>query len=275
MDVDALEQEFKKHPRVKAVGLVSGETSTGVLTPLPDIVDLAHRHDALVIVDAVTSLGGHEIRIDDWGVDLCYSGSQKCLGAPPGLAPITVGPRALEAINQRASKVPSFYFSLAELDNYWSEQRVYHHTAPVSMIYALREALRMMAEEGLQNRLDRHARVAAALRAGLDTLGIQVLAEPQHRLAPLTAALIPEGIDDVTVRRKLLEGYNIEIGGGLGDLRGKVWRIGLMGESAREANVFALLSALETVLSGLGYEVAFGASLASAQKALAAHAVSN
>ena len=144
-----------------------GETSTGVLTPLPDIVDLAHRHDALVIVDAVTSLGGHEIRIDDWGVDLCYSGSQKCLGAPPGLAPITVGPRALEAINKRASKVPSFYFSLAELDNYWSEQRVYHHTAPVSMIYALREALRMMAEEGLQNRLDRHARVAAALRAGL------------------------------------------------------------------------------------------------------------
>ncbi len=274
VDVDALEEEFKKHPRVKAVGLVSGETSTGVLTPLPDIVDLAHRHDALVLVDAVTSLGGHEIRIDDWDVDLCYSGSQKCLGAPPGLAPITVGPRALEAINKRASKVPSFYFSLAELDNYWSEQRVYHHTAPVSMIYALREALRMMAEEGLQNRLDRHARVAAALRAGLDTLGIQVLAEPQHRLAPLTAALIPEGIDDLVVRRKLLEDYNIEIGGGLGDLRGKVWRIGLMGESAREANVFALLSALETVLSGLGYEVAFGASLASAQKALAAYAAS-
>ncbi len=271
VDIAALEHELKQHSKVKAVGLVGGETSTGVLTPLPDIVELVHRHDALVIVDAVTSLGGHDMRMDEWGIDVCYSGSQKCLGAPPGLAPISIGPRALEAINNRASKVPSFYFSLAELDNYWSEQRVYHHTAPISMIYALREALRMMAEEGLQNRLDRHARVSAALQAGLDVLGIQVLAEPEHRLAPLTAALIPEGIDDVVVRQKLLEGYNIEIGGGLGDLRGKVWRIGLMGESAREANVFALLSAMETIFPILGYEVASGASLASAQKALASH----
>ena len=274
VDPAALEQELKKHSRVKAVGLVAGETSTGVLTLLPDIVDLVHRHDALVIVDAVTSLGGHDMRMDDWGIDVCYSGSQKCLGAPPGLAPISVGPRALEAINNRSSKVSSFYFSLAELDNYWSEQRVYHHTAPISMIYALREALRMMAEEGLQNRIDRHAKVAAALRAGLDALGIQILAEPKHRLAPLTAALIPDGIDDVVVRRRLLEAYNIEIGGGLGDLRGKVWRIGLMGESAREANVFALLSALETILPSLGYEVASGASLAAAQRALTTHAAS-
>ena len=268
VDVEGLEQELKKHPKVKAVGVVNAETSTGVLTSLPEIVDLVHRHEALIIVDAVTSLGGHDLRMDEWGLDVCFSGSQKCLGAPPGLAPISVGARALEAINSRASKVPSFYFSLSELDNYWSERRVYHHTAPISMIYALREALRMIVEEGLQNRIGRHAKVAAALRAGLDSLGLGVLAEREHQLNPLTAVLVPEGIDEAGVRRRLLDDYNIEIGGGLGDLRGKVWRIGLMGESARAANVFALLSALESILSSLGYEVAYGASLAAAQKSL-------
>ena len=270
VDVEGLARELAKHPKVKAVGIVHAETSTGVLTPLQEIIDLAHRHDAVVLVDAVTSLGGHELRVDDWGIDVCFSATQKCLGAPPGLAPISLGPRAMEIVNNRASKVQSFYFSLQDLESYWSRRRAYHHTAPISMTYALREALRMMMEEGLKNRIHRHARVAAALRAGLEALGIGLLADPQYRLNPLTTALVPEAVDDATVRQKLLNDYNIEIGGGLGELRGKVWRIGLMGESAREVNVFALLSALEMILSGQGYEVAYGASLAAAQRSLSA-----
>ena len=269
VNVQALEAELKRHPKVKAVGVVHGETSTGVLTPLPEVVNLAHRYGALVMVDAVTSLGGHEMHVDEWDIDVCYSASQKCLGAPPGLAPISLGRRAMDVIQARTSPVQSFYFNLKDLESYWSQRRAYHHTAPISMIYALREALRMTMEEGIDNRISRHARVAAALRAGLEALGIGLLAEPSYRLNPLTTALIPEGVDEVTVRRRLLEEYRIEIGGGLGELRGKVWRIGLMGESCREINVFALLSALEIILPGLGYEVASGASLAAAQRALA------
>ena len=268
VDPDDLAKELAKHTNVKAVGIVHAETSTGVLTPLEDIIDLVHKHDAIAIVDAVTSLGGHEVRMDDWGIDVCYSATQKCLGAPPGLAPISLGPRAMEVINNRKTRVESFYFSLQELESYWSERRAYHHTAPVSMTYALREALIMMMEEGLENRLNRHARVAAALRAGLEAMGLGLLGDPEYRLNPLTAAVVPDGIDDGVVRGKLLNDYSIEISGGLGELRGKVWRIGLMGDSARETNVFALLSALEIILSGQGYEVAYGASLAAAQKTL-------
>ena len=268
VDPEDLARELDKHPKVKAVGVVHGETSTGVLTPLREIVDLVHAHDAIVIVDAVTSLGGHDVRMEEWDLDVCYSASQKCLGAPPGLAPISFGPRAMDVVNSRETKVQSFYFDVKELERYWSSTRAYHHTAPISMIYALREALRMVTEEGLENRLALHARVAAALWAGLEALGIGLLLDAEHRLNPLTTALIPEGIDDAAVRQKLLNDYNIEIGGGLGDLRGKVWRIGLMGESAREVNVFALLSALEMILPGLGYEVAYGSSLAAAQRSL-------
>ncbi len=268
-DVQALARELTKHPKVKAVGVVHAETSTGVLTPLPEIVDLAHQHGALVIADAVTSLGGHDIKLDDWDVDVCYSATQKCLGSPPGLAPISFGPRAMEVVDNRSTTVESFYFNLQGLEGYWSQTRAYHHTSPISMTYALRESLRMMMEEGIDNRIARHARAAAALRAGLEAMGVDLLAAPGSRLNPLTAALVPEGIDDATVRRSLLDDYNIEIGGGLGELKGKVWRIGLMGDSAREINVFALLSAMEVILSGLGYELAYGASLAAAQRALA------
>ena len=229
VDVDSLAALLDQLPRVKAVGVIHGETSTGVLNNLSGIIDLAHQHGALVIVDAVTSLGGHEMRMDEWDIDVCYSGAQKCLGAPPGLAPISFGPRAMEVVNSRESKVQSFYFSLKELETYWSGTRGYHHTAPISMTYSLREALSMAMEEGIEERIQRHARVAAVLRAGLQALGIGVLAEPGHRLNPLTAAVIPEGVDDGVVRRTLLEEHNIEIGGGLGDLRGKVWRIGTDG----------------------------------------------
>lgn len=268
VDVQALEDELKKHPKIKAVGVVHAETSTGVLTPIPEICELAHRYGAVVIVDAVTSLGGHEVRMDDWDIDVCYSATQKCLGAPPGLAPISFGPRAMGIIHNRESKVQSFYFNLKDLEAYWNQTRAYHHTSPISMTYALRESLRMMMEEGVENRIKRHARTAAALRAGLTAMGIGLLADEEYWLNPLTTAVIPEGIDDGAVRGRLLNDFNIEVGGGLGELRAKVWRIGLMGDSARETHVFALLSALEMILSKMDYEVAAGASLAAAQRAL-------
>lgn len=268
VDPQLVSDELRKHDRVKMVGVVHAETSTGVLTPLQEIIDLAHQHDALVIADAVTSLGSHDVQMDAWDVDVCYSASQKCLGSPPGLAPISLGPRAMDVLHARKSKVGSFYFDLKDLETYWSQTRAYHHTTPISMTYALRESLRMMMEEGIENRIKRHARVASSLRAGVQAMGLDLLAEPEYRLNPLTTVLVPEGIDDATVRGALMKDYNIEVGGGLGDIRGKVWRIGLMGEGAREANVFTVLSALENILSKMDYEVAIGASLAAAQRSL-------
>ena len=269
VDLEALDEELNKHSKVKMVGIVHAETSTGSLSPLTRAIELAHEHDSLIVVDAVTSLGSHDVRMDEWDIDICYSASQKCLGAPPGLAPISLGSRAMDVINERKTPVQSFYFNLKDLEAYWSQTRAYHHTSPISMTYGLRESLRMMMEEGIDERLNRHARTSAALRAGVEALGLQVLADPQYRLNPLTAALIPEGVDEAVVRRKLITDYNIEIGAGLGDLQGKVWRIGLMGESARESNVFAFLSALERILPDQGYEVAYGSSMAAAQQALA------
>ena len=269
VDPQMLKDELKKRPGLKAVGVVHAETSTGVLSDMKELVDVIHESGALAIVDAVTSLGGHEVRMDDWGIDVCYSATQKCLGAPPGLAPISLSPAAMDVVANRPSKVQSFYFNLKDLEAYWNQTRAYHHTSPINMTYALREALRMMMEEGQENRINRHARVAAALRAGAEALGLSLLAEEGHRLNPLTTLSIPEGIEDAKVRRALLNDYDIEIGGGLGEFAGKAWRVGLMGESARERNVFALLSALETILSKEGYEVAFGASLSAAQRTIA------
>ncbi|PKB69048.1 MAG: alanine--glyoxylate aminotransferase [SAR202 cluster bacterium Io17-Chloro-G5] len=269
VDPQMLKDELKKRPGLKAVGVVHAETSTGVLSDMKELVEHIHESGALAIVDAVTSLGGHEVRMDDWGIDVCYSATQKCLGAPPGLAPISLSPAAMDVVAKRPSKVQSFYFNLKDLESYWNQTRAYHHTSPINMTYALREALRMMMEEGQENRINRHARVAAALRAGAEALGLSLLAEDGHRLNPLTTLSIPEGIEDAKVRRALLNDYDIEIGGGLGEFAGKAWRVGLMGESARERNVFALLSALETILSKEGYEVAFGASLSAAQRTIA------
>ena len=269
VDPQMLKDELKKRPGLKAVGVVHAETSTGVLSDMKELVEHIHESGALAIVDAVTSLGGHEVRMDDWGIDVCYSATQKCLGAPPGLAPISLSPAAMDVVAKRPSKVQSFYFNLKDLESYWNQTRAYHHTSPINMTYALREALRMMMEEGQENRINRHARVAAALRAGAEALGLSLLAEEGHRLNPLTTLSIPQGIEDAKVRRALLNDYDIEIGGGLGEFAGKAWRVGLMGESARERNVFALLSALETILSKEGYEVAFGASLSAAQRTIA------
>ena len=269
VDPQMLRDELKKHSGLKAVGVVHAETSTGVLSPMKELVEVIHEAGALAIVDAVTSLGGHDMRMDDWGIDVCYSATQKCLGAPPGLAPISLSDTAMDVIGKRESKVQSFYFNLKDLEAYWNQTRAYHHTSPINMTYALRESLRMMMEEGVDKRIHRHAKVAAGLRAGVEALGLSLLAEEGHRLNPLTTISIPNGIEDAKVRRTLLNDYDIEIGGGLGQFAGKAWRIGLMGESARERNVFALLSALETILSKEGYEVAFGASLSAAQRSIA------
>jgi alanine-glyoxylate transaminase/serine-glyoxylate transaminase/serine-pyruvate transaminase len=224
----------------------------------------------MVVVDAVTSLGSHEVRVDDWDIDVCYSASQKCLGAPPGLAPITFGERAMRVINERPSKVQSFYFNLKDIADYWNQTRAYHHTSPITMTYAMRESLRMMMEEGIDQRHARHARVAGALRAGLTAMGLELAASPDYQLNPITVINVPDGVDDAAARKRLLDEWDIEVSGGLGEFRGKVWRIGMMGEGARDRNVLAVLSALEVILSDAGYEVAFGASVGAAQRSMAA-----
>ena len=271
-DLSALEDALNANPGAKMVGLVHAETSTGAITPLQDAIDLAHRHGALVVADAVTSLGSHDVQVDDWDIDVCYSASQKCLGAPPGLAPISFGERAMNVIDQRDTSVESFYFNLQGVAEYWNEtQRVYHHTSPITMIYAMRESLRMMMEEGITGRHDRHAKVAAGLRAGLTAMGLDLATDPDYQLNPITVVNAPEGIDEAVVRSRLLNEFDIEVSGGLGEFRGKVWRIGMMGEGARERSVLSVLSALEVILGDLGYEVAYGASVAAAQRSFAAH----
>ena len=269
LDPQAMEAELKKHPKVKAVAMVHVETSSGVRNPTADIADIAHSHDALIVVDAVTSLGGMEVEVDRWGLDVCHSGTQKCLGCPPGLAPITFGPRAEEVLQSRQTPVQSWYLDATLLRTYWSENRAYHHTAPISMIYGLREGLRVVLEEGLEARFQRHALNAAALRAGLETLGLQLFAQEGYRAPTLTAVHVPDGVSDAKVRSTLLRQYNIEIGGGLGPVAGKIWRIGLMGENSTASNVLTFLSALEEVLPQEGYEVARGEGVAAAQRALA------
>ena len=268
VDPQAIKAELEKHSRVKAVAMVHAETSTGVLSPVADIADIVHAHDALLIVDAVTSLGGMKVTVDGWGIDVCYSATQKCLGCPPGLAPITVSPRGEAVLAGRKTPVQSWYLDLGLISGYWSQTRTYHHTPPTTMIYGLREGLRVILEEGLDARFQRHARSAAALRAGLEGLGLELFAQENARLDTLTSVRIPEGITDANVRGKLLREYNIEIGGGLGPVAGKIWRIGLMGENATTSAVLSLLSALEEVLPQEGYEVARGQGVAAAQRAL-------
>ena len=269
-DLNALEDALNANPGARMVGLVHAETSTGALTPVQDAIALAHRHGALVVVDAVTSLGSHEVRVDDWDIDVCYSASQKCLGAPPGLAPISFSPRAMATIDARSSKVESFYFNLQGVAEYWNQtQRVYHHTSPITMTYAMRESLRMMMEEGIAERHARHARVAGGLRAGLTAMGLELAASPDYQLNPITVVKVPAGVDDAAARKRLLDEWNIEVSGGLGEFRGLAWRIGMMGEGARDRNVLAILSAMEVILSDAGYEVAYGASVAAAQRSFA------
>lgn len=266
---EMLEDALAENGDVKLVAAIHAETSTGIRQPIEGISRLAREHGALLMVDAVTSLGGNEVSFDDWGIDYCYSATQKCLGCPPGLSPVAVSQRALESIRSRRTPPASWYLDLNLNANYWYEPRVYHHTSPVSMILALREGLRVVLDEGLDNRFARHERNAAALRAGLDALGLGLVAPDGYRLAQVTPAWIPEGVDDAEVRAILLSEYNMEIGKGLGQFDGKVWRFGLMGESSRPDYVLLALAAMESALTRVGYEVAPGAGVAAASGALA------
>jgi alanine-glyoxylate transaminase / serine-glyoxylate transaminase / serine-pyruvate transaminase len=262
---EQIEAGLRSCRRPKLVALVHAETSTGAWQPLEDAVRLAHDHGALFLTDCVTSLGGAPVEIDAWGIDAAYSGTQKCLSCPPGLAPVTFGPHALEVLHRRKTRVQSWYLDLTLLERYWGEERVYHHTAPISMNYALREALRLVAEEGLPARFARHRLNHAALAAGLTPLGLELAAEEGHRLPMLNAVTVPEGVDEARVRGRLLSAHGIEIGGGLGPMKGRVWRIGLMGESSQRIHVLAVLSALEEALRAEGRRVAPGASVAAAR----------
>jgi alanine-glyoxylate transaminase/serine-glyoxylate transaminase/serine-pyruvate transaminase len=246
-EAEEVSQALQRSNR-RLVALVQAETSTGALQPLEEITRAVHAAGALLLVDSVTSLGGVSVGVDRVGIDICYSGSQKCLGCPPGLAPITLSAAAVHRLESRRTPVTSFYLDLGLLRRYWGAERAYHHTAPISMVYALHEGLRIVAEEGLEERWARHRRNAGLLWQGLERLGLELHVPLAHRLPPLTTVRIPPGVDDLKVRRRLLDEYNIEISGGLGELKGKVWRIGLMGFSSRPELVELLLAALRNVV---------------------------
>ncbi len=258
-----------KKVKPKVVGIVHAETSTGAWQPVEEIAKLAHDAGALIAIDTVTSLGGVPVEIDAWDIDAVYSGTQKCLSCPPGLAPVSFGPRASEIIQNRKSKVQSWYLDMGMIQRYWGSDRFYHHTAPISMNYALREALALVVEEGLENRFARHARNADALKAGLAAMGMGVVTVEGHQLPQLTCVRIPDGIDDLAVRKRLLNDWGIEIGGGLGSLKGKAWRIGLMGHGSRRSSVTLVLAALETCVRDLGHSLEPGAALAAASEVYA------
>ncbi len=270
IEPDAVATALRQTPRAKLLALVHAETSTGACQPLADIGRMVRDAGMLFVVDTVTSLGGGPVRVDDWLIDASYSGTQKCLSCPPGLAPLTFGPRAVEVLHRRRTMVQSWYLDLTMIERYWGDERVYHHTAPISMNYALLEALRLVDEEGLEARWARHERHHHALKAGLAAMGLALAAQEGHQLWTLNSVRIPDGVEDAAVRQALLEGFGLEIGGGLGPLKGKVWRIGLMGESSTEANVLLVLSALERVLPRCGYAVQAGAGVAAAARSLAA-----
>jgi alanine-glyoxylate transaminase / serine-glyoxylate transaminase / serine-pyruvate transaminase len=257
----------------KVLGIVQAETSTGAYQPIADIAALCHRHDALIAVDTVTGLGGLPVEVDTWSLDAVYSGTQKCLSCPPGLAPVTLSDRAVEALDRRKTKVQSWYLDLQMVKDYWSSNRSYHHTAPINMNYALHEALRLALEEGLPARFARHRRNHLALHAGLSAIGIQYAGQEGRRLPMLNAVLIPAGVDDVAVRKQLLQEFGIEIGGGLGPWKGKAWRIGLMGHGSQPANVLLFLAALERCLTSQGYAFSAGDSIAAANAFYQAHPV--
>jgi alanine-glyoxylate transaminase/serine-glyoxylate transaminase/serine-pyruvate transaminase len=262
-------REALQRVRPKVLGVVHAETSTGACQPIAELSALCRQTDTLLLVDTVTSLGGMAVEVDGWGVDAVYSGTQKCLSCPPGLAPVSFSARAVEVMGRRRTKVQSWYLDMTMVQRYWSEERFYHHTAPVTMIYALREALRLIQEEGLEARWARHLKNHQTLKTGLAALGIGYAAADGHQLPMLNAVRIPAGVDDAAARKALLSRFGIEIGGGLGEFKGKAWRIGLMGYSSRANNVLLFLAALEECLSAQGVKVPAGASVAAANRVYA------
>ncbi|MBI5119067.1 alanine--glyoxylate aminotransferase family protein [Candidatus Poribacteria bacterium] len=265
IEPDALERALKANP-ARLVAIVHAETSTGVRQPLEEISRITKDFGALLLVDTVTSLAGCEVKVDAWGIDACYSGTQKCLSCPPGLSPVTFGDKAMDTLRSRTRKVSSWYLDLSMIERYWGEERFYHHTAPISMIYALREALRIVLEESLETRFERHRLNHLALAAGLNSLEIDFLVAEPYRLPMLNAVRVPAGVNDLNVRKYLLNRFGIELGGGLGPLKGKIWRIGLMGHSSTKQNVILFLSALESALSAEGVKLAPGSASAAAME---------
>ncbi|MGW8313611.1 MAG: pyridoxal-phosphate-dependent aminotransferase family protein [Desulfuromonadales bacterium] len=271
IDIDKIAEALQTHKDAKIVAMVQAETSTGAKSDVRALVQLAHAHNCLAIVDAVTALGGIPLKVDEWQIDAIYSGSQKCLSCTPGLSPVSFNERALEKIRNRRTKVQSWFLDLNLVMGYWGSgaKRAYHHTAPINALYALHEALIMLKEEGLENAWARHHRNHLALRAGLEAMGLSFIVKEADRLPQLNAVSIPAGVDDAAVRSRLLKEYNLEIGAGLGALAGKVWRIGLMGYASRAENILLCIGALESVLGDMGADIKRGAALPAMQKILA------
>jgi alanine-glyoxylate transaminase/serine-glyoxylate transaminase/serine-pyruvate transaminase len=266
VDPQKVEDAFKAHPDTKILAFVHAETSTGVESDAKLLTEIARRHGALVIVDAVTSLGCIPLKVDEWGIDAIYSGSQKGLSCTPGLSPVSFGERAIDKLKNRGVPVQSWFMDLNLVLGYWAEaKRTYHHTAPINALYGLHESLLMLAEEGLEASFARHRRNHLALRAGLEAMGLQLLVEEKARLPQLNAVVVPEGLNEPQVRADMLNLHGIEIGAGLGDLTGKIFRIGLMGNSSTPQNVRACLTALEPVLASQGWKLTPGAAIAAAE----------
>jgi len=261
VDLDKVQAALELHPEAKVLAFVHAETSTGARSDAESLIRLAHEHGCLALVDAVTSLGGIPLKVDEWGADAVYSGSQKCLSCAPGLSPVTFSPRAVEVIRNRSVPIQSWFMDTNLVMGYWGtgHKRSYHHTAPVNALYGLHEALVILAEEGLENGWARHLHHHLALRAGFEAMGLGLLVDEADRLPQLNVIPVPEGIDEGRVRQRLLTDYQLEVGAGLGSLAGKVWRIGLMGHGCNLENVLLCLSAFETVLAGEGADVVTGA----------------
>ncbi len=266
VDPDKVEVALADNPDAKALAFVHAETSTGACSDVEALCALARQHGCLSIVDAVTSLGGCELRVDDWGIDAVYSGSQKCLSCVPGISPVSFSERALDLIGNRHSKVQSWFLDMNLVMGYWGSggTRAYHHTAPINPLYALHESLVMLKEEGIENAWQRHRLNHRALAAGLEAMGLSFLVEQDYRLPQLNAVTVPQGIDEAAVRKILLNDYNLEIGAGLGEFAGKLWRIGLMGYASRKENVLKCLGALDATLQQLGADIDGGTAVAAA-----------
>jgi alanine-glyoxylate transaminase/serine-glyoxylate transaminase/serine-pyruvate transaminase len=269
VDPAKLEDALKKNPDAKVVAFVHAETSTGALSDVKTLVEIAHRHNCITIVDAVTSLGGSPLKVDEWNVDAIYSGSQKCLSCTPGLSPVSFNERAVEKIKARKTKVQSWFLDLNLVMGYWgSGKRAYHHTAPINALYGLHEALVILQDEGLENAWARHDRNHQALKAGIEAMGLRFVVKESERLPQLNSIYIPDGVDDAAVRGALLKDYNLEIGAGLGVMAGKIWRIGLMGFASNPTNVLFCLSALEETLGRLNAPIKRGMAINAAHKVL-------
>ncbi|NMA54312.1 MAG: alanine--glyoxylate aminotransferase family protein [Firmicutes bacterium] len=264
IEPEQVEAAFKKMPTAQVLAFVHAETSTGIMQPVKDIVKIAHDHGAVVAMDCVTSLGGAPVLLDQWGIDAAYSGTQKCISCPPGLAPISLNDKARKMLHNRKSPVSSWYLDLTMIERYWGQERFYHHTAPISMVYALREALRIIAEEGLEARWARHQLNARAFTAGCEAMGLKPFAQDGYRLPSLITLAVPEEVKEDEVRQYLLNKFQIEISGGLGPVKGQIWRVGLMGSNSTRKNVMLALTALAAALNAQGFKTSASAALEAA-----------